>query len=142
MRPARITKARLQSLRRLRDSLMTQEDLAREVGVSLGTIRNFEQGRNIPRQFDKIVAVLRAARARELGIMTADQLAEMSGLPPAVAQRIVDAEPISDVLGEAADIILDVEEARYREAAKPGAILAHSERLAGRDVVERRRGTA
>lgn len=116
MNTAHPSEQRLRDLRNLRESLgMTQQELATRVGVSESTIRNFENGRRVPREYGKIVAVLRAARVEELGIYSAGRLAEVTPGDEAMAQRILDAVPIGDVIGDAIDVALDVEEVRIRE---------------------------
>jgi transcriptional regulator with XRE-family HTH domain len=62
-----------QRLRRLREAAdMSQPELARAAGVPVGTLRNWEQGRRIPR-FDTAAAV-----AWALGV----SLDDLAGEPP------------------------------------------------------------
>lgn len=110
---------RRQKLRDLREALaISQLDLAVRVGVSESTIRNFERNRRSSRAYPKIAAVLRAAQAERLGLADAATLIERVGVSPYIAGRILAAEPIHEEVGRYADAILEVEEARYREAAR------------------------
>ena len=70
MRPARVTSFRPADVRAIREKLeVTQADFALMIGVSLATLRNWEQGRRVPDGPAR--ALLRVAAANPKAVMTA-----------------------------------------------------------------------
>jgi len=70
MRPSRVTTLEAADVRKIRDGLgVTQEDFALMIGVSVATLRNWEQGRRVrdgPAQ-----ALLRVAAANPKAVVAA-----------------------------------------------------------------------
>jgi putative transcriptional regulator len=70
LRPARVTTFRPADLRAIREKLdVTQADFALMIGVSLATLRNWEQGRRVPD--GPAQALLRVAAANPKAVITA-----------------------------------------------------------------------
>jgi len=70
MRPSRVTILEAADVRKIRDGLgVTQEDFALMIGVSVATLRNWEQGRRIPD--GPAQALLRVAAANPKAVVAA-----------------------------------------------------------------------
>ncbi len=70
LRPARVTTFRPADVRAIRENLdVTQADFALMIGVSLATLRNWEQGRRVPG--GPAQALLRVAAANPKAVITA-----------------------------------------------------------------------
>lgn len=69
-RPSRVTTLDAADVRKIRDELeVTQEDFALMIGVSVATLRNWEQGRRVPD--GPAQALLRVAAANPKAVMAA-----------------------------------------------------------------------
>ncbi len=69
-RPSRVTALDAADVRAIRDRLdATQEDFALMIGVSVATLRNWEQGRRVPE--GPAQALLRVAAANPEAVVTA-----------------------------------------------------------------------
>jgi putative transcriptional regulator len=70
MRPSRVTTLEAADVRKIRDGLgVTQEDFALMIGVSVATLRNWEQGRRVPD--GPAQALLRVAAANPKAVVAA-----------------------------------------------------------------------
>lgn len=70
MRPSRVTTLVAADVRKIRDGLgVTQEDFALMIGVSVATLRNWEQGRRVPD--GPAQALLRVAAANPKAVVAA-----------------------------------------------------------------------
>lgn len=70
LRPSRVTILEAADVRKIRDSLgVTQEDFALMIGVSVATLRNWEQGRRVPD--GPAQALLRVAAANPKAVAAA-----------------------------------------------------------------------
>ena len=70
LRPGRVTTFRSADVRAIREKLdVTQADFALMIGVSLATLRNWEQGRRVPDGPAR--ALLRVAAANPKAVITA-----------------------------------------------------------------------
>ena len=70
MRPSRVTVLEAADVRKIRDGLgVTQEDFALMIGVSVATLRNWEQGRRVPD--GPAQALLRVAAANPKAVVAA-----------------------------------------------------------------------
>lgn len=70
LRPSRVTTLDAADVREIRDGLeLTQEDFALMIGVSVATLRNWEQGRRVPD--GPAQALLRVAAANPRAVVAA-----------------------------------------------------------------------
>ncbi len=70
LRPSRVTTLEAADVRTIRDGLgVTQEDFALMIGVSVATLRNWEQGRRVPD--GPAQALLRVAAANPKAVVAA-----------------------------------------------------------------------
>jgi putative transcriptional regulator len=70
LRPSRVTTLEAADVRKIRDRIgVTQEDFALMIGVSVATLRNWEQGRRVPD--GPAQALLRVAAANPKAVVAA-----------------------------------------------------------------------